>query len=262
MFRPVGNNRLAAEIIEQIEAAIIRRRLKPGDRLPSLRELQKRFRASLGAVREALGILKERGLIEIRKGSRGGAIVKDLGTDQVSESLGFLIRFRRVSVMQLAEFRESVEAAAAGLAAERATPADIETLKALYAEAARLLEEGPQNYDEFYRLEIEMHRYLARLSSNPVFEWVLGTILLNIGSYRQLLGDKSEPEEALEDWAEMLEALEKGEASRLSSVMRSHVVRFNRRMREKDIRADEAPGFGSGARGKVATMRKGGSDEG
>ncbi|NIQ94115.1 MAG: FadR family transcriptional regulator, partial [Desulfuromonadales bacterium] len=62
-----------------------------------------------GVVREALRALKQKGLIEIRKGARGGAFVKHIEVANVSESLALFLKLNRVSPEHLIEFRESVD---------------------------------------------------------------------------------------------------------------------------------------------------------
>jgi len=71
-FQPVTGTNKSEAIRLQIEAAILDNVFLPGDRLPSERELQDAFKTSRGSVREALGALKQKGLLEARKGARGG----------------------------------------------------------------------------------------------------------------------------------------------------------------------------------------------
>lgn len=233
MFRPAKQSHVTEDIIRQIEEAIIDRYLKPGHRLAPERALQELFRTSRGAVREALGALKQKGLIEIRRGGKGGAYVKRVSLDTVSEGLALLISYRRVKLLHLAEFRETVEGMAAGLAAERAAPDDVEALKRLLHEAARCIEKGRDSRQEFYNVEMKLHQKLAQMSGNPILEWVLTTIQLNLHSYAPLmLWDKKGPQEALSDWIEILEGIEKREGTKVSSLMKAHVMRFNRYLKE------------------------------
>jgi len=80
MFSPVQIGRAGEDIALQIEAAILEERILPGERLPSERELQVQFKTGRGVIREAIRALKQKGLIEIRKGGKGGAYVKKSGS--------------------------------------------------------------------------------------------------------------------------------------------------------------------------------------
>ena len=131
MFRKTSQNRIYQDLVEQIQEAILAGKLKPGDKLPPQRELSEMFQTSRASLREALRVLEDKGLIEISLGISGGAIVKEANIDRISESLAFLIRYRKVSLHQLAEFRIVVEGFVAARACEVAKEDDIKKLKEL-----------------------------------------------------------------------------------------------------------------------------------
>ena len=119
LFRKAKQNRIFQDVVEQIQDVILDGKIKPGERLPSERELGEMLGTSRGTLREALRILEQKGLIEIRLGVNGGAIVKETNWEQMSETLALLIRSQSVALEHLAEFREGVEGIIASLAAER-----------------------------------------------------------------------------------------------------------------------------------------------
>jgi len=129
MFREAKQN--ISDVVEQIQEAILQGTLKPGDKLPPERKLKEMFGASRGTLREALRILEQKGFVTIRTGVAGGAVVNALTTDQITESLDLLIRYQKVSLRDLAEFRVGVEGMVAGLAVERAKREEIQYLKLL-----------------------------------------------------------------------------------------------------------------------------------
>jgi len=141
------------------------------------------FRSSRGTIREALRILEQKGLINIKTGVSGGAVVNALNTNQISESLDLLIRYQRVSLRDLAEFREGVEGLVAGLAAERATNNDIDRLEQLLVEAESHLEHGISHWDEFIKVDNNLHLALAQIAGNPIYESILKTVYENIRLY-------------------------------------------------------------------------------
>lgn len=151
--------------------------------MPPERDLVKEFGVSRRTLREALRILEQKGLIEIRTGSKGGAFMKRLTTDQVSESLALLIRLKRVSLRELAEFRLDIEGIVARMAAQRATISDIVHLKALLQEAEALLKEEEFDWKAFIDVDRRMHTALAHVARSSVHEAVLKIVHDNIFSY-------------------------------------------------------------------------------
>ena len=71
MFQKARKNRIYQDVVDQIEEAILDGKLKVGDILPPERALMERFETSRGTLREALRVLEQKGLIEIRLGKNG-----------------------------------------------------------------------------------------------------------------------------------------------------------------------------------------------
>ena len=215
-------------VVDQIEEAVIEHGLKPGDKLPTSRELQGLVGTSQGTLREALRILQQKGLIEARLGRTGGLYVKAVSSDQMSESLGLLIRQRQISLEHLFVFRSTLEVSAASLAAIQAENEDIKPLKKMIAEAEKYLTEGLRSWRRFYEVEDRMHRALARMTKNPLFESVLITVYQNCPGYNsQLVPTKPENmRDSYQDWCQILESLETKRPEKASWVMTKHIQRF------------------------------------
>jgi len=238
MFREARQNRIFQDVIDQIQEAILEGRLKVGDKLPAERELKEMFKTSRGTLREALRVLEQKGLITIKTGVSGGSVVKAVTTHQVSESLALLIRSQKVSLGNLAEFREGVEGMVTGLAAERAKNEDILHLKDLLGKAKIYFEKGVSHWDEFIHVDNTLHMALAHIAGNPVYEWVLQTIHDNIDPYydRFLLKKEEFMRENYQDLCGIVKAVEKGQAAKARLLAQDHVNRFNRFMEEKEQR--------------------------
>ena len=242
MFREAMQNRIFQDVVNQIQEAILQGKLKAGNKLPAERELKEMFKTSRGTLREALRVLEEKGLIKIKTGVNGGAFVNALTTHQVSESLDLLIRYQRISLKDLAEFREGVEGIVAGLAVERAKKGDIEHLKKLLANAKTYLDEGASSWDEFIVVDNQLHMALAHIAGNPIYKWVLRTIYDNIHRYfdRYLPREERLLRENYQDLCEIVEAVEQRQASRAHLLVQNHVYRFNRIMEENAQKAEGA----------------------
>ncbi len=162
MFTSVRAPRVYEPIVDQVERAIFDGRLDNGDRLPTEREMVRQFRASRVAVREALRTLEHRGLIEVRHGSSGGHFVRHADAGLLRRDFATLLRLARVSLAQLTEARLLIEPEVARLAAERATEADVEAIRAALGARAMLAGAPPR------ALDMAFHRLVAAAVRNPV----------------------------------------------------------------------------------------------
>ena len=124
MFRKTQHNRVFQDLVDQIQAAILDGRLKPGDKLPSQRDLVDMFQTSRASIREALRVLEQKGLIEVKLGVSGGAVIKTAGTESITADLTLLMQQQQVSFDHLAEFRESIEGDVAAMAGLNKQEAD------------------------------------------------------------------------------------------------------------------------------------------
>ena len=239
LFRAAKQNRIFQDVVEQIQEAIISGRLNVGDRLPAERELKEMLQTSRSTLREALRVLEQKGLIEIKLGMGGGALVKTVSSDQVSESLDLLIRSQKVSLNHIAEFREKVEGDIAAIAARKATKENIKVMKKLLENARNAVEKGNDGHQIFIKADKEIHLYFAQISENPIYISILKTIHDNINRYydQYLSMEEREMKENLRDLENVIQAVENGRDEDACNLVRSHVRRFSSYMekREKEI---------------------------
>ncbi len=190
------------------------------------------FQTSRGPLREALRVLEQKGLIDIKRGVRGGAVIKQPDMAPVAESLGLLVRHREITLAELSEFREGVEGNVAGIAAQRATQADIRQLKKLLGQAKKHVAAGVQAWEPFCQLDNRIHVAIAKAARNRVYEFVLRMVHDNIQQYYEAhpLKDQQFMKENYQDLCDIVTALEKQKATVVHSLMQSHVRRFNRHM--------------------------------
>jgi DNA-binding FadR family transcriptional regulator len=232
MFKKTNQQRLFEDLVNQIEAAILDGRLKAGDKLPAQRELVEMFQTSRGTLREALRVLEQKGLLDIKRGVRGGAIVKRPGMSPVAESLGLLVRHRKITLAELSEFREGVEGNVAGMAAQRAKAPDIAKLRAFLEQAGQHVQTGVTAWEAFCQVDNHIHVAIAKAAGNRVYEFVLRMVHDNIQQYYEAhpLKDPQFMQENYQDLCDIVSAIEKQQATAVRSLMRSHVRRFNRYM--------------------------------
>lgn len=155
-------------MVQQIKAAIFAGRYGAGDRLPNERELCGLFGVSRGTLREGLRTLEAVGLVEIRPGAAGGIFVVEPQGDQVGTALDALLRFRRVTARELAEFRVSFESENARWAARRADDGQIQELKDLAHEFISLSRVEDTPWADLTAIDVAFHEALALGSQNQV----------------------------------------------------------------------------------------------
>ena len=232
MFRKTPHNRIFQDLVGQIQEAILDGRLQPGDKLPSQRELVAMFQTSRASIREALRVLEQKGLIEVKLGVSGGAVVKNAGTEPITESLKLLLHQNQVSREHLAAFRESIEGDVAASAARRAGPDEIQRLESILAEAGACLEDAKALPQDFLRTDIRLHIALAEISGNPIFVAVTRMVHETIlGLYdRFTLRRRDVLEENYRDLCDLVDAVKKGQPEQARRLALQHVQRFNRHL--------------------------------
>jgi DNA-binding FadR family transcriptional regulator len=236
MFQTAKPTKVFQDVVAQIEEAILTGRIKTGQTLPSERELKGTFQISRGTLREALRVLEQKGLIEIRLGVGGGSVVRAVDAGLVSESLGLLIRSQKVSLNHLAEFREGVEGNVAAQAAQRRTSADLRKLNQLLQAARGCMDEGPERRGDFLEIDKQIHLIFADITGNPIYISILASIHDNIHRYydRFLSMDAKELRQNYQDLDDIVRAIEQKDQNRARRLAQDHVMRFNRYMQSRE----------------------------
>lgn len=119
-FGPVRSARLFEEICDQIRAQLSLGKIRPGDKLPAERDLADQFGVSRSAVREALRALEVSGLVELRKGSKGGAFML-AESAPLTQSFEDMLDLGRISMHDFTEARILITEVVIRLACERGT---------------------------------------------------------------------------------------------------------------------------------------------
>lgn len=158
----------APDIVAALEEEILSGHWGQGSRLPSERILSEQFGVARSAIRESLRTLEERGLIRVQVGR--GSFVRELSPIHGELSAELLARGGLVSARDLMMARESLEPAAAALAAELRTEDDLHRLRTTHTqlEGSRL----PHSADA----DLEFHGAIMAASHNPVLQVMFGSI--------------------------------------------------------------------------------------
>ncbi|TFZ02854.1 FadR family transcriptional regulator [Ramlibacter henchirensis] len=171
-FAAIAPARAVDEIAAQVREMIATGRLKPGDRLPSERDLSARLHVSRNTLREALRALEHAGIIEMRKGATGGAFVRSGSSGVIVNGLRDLYHLGAITPEQLTEARVWMSEIVVRIACERATEEDFAALDANIEAAAKAAD-----FDERARHNREFHVILARATRNPIMVITMESIM-------------------------------------------------------------------------------------
>jgi len=176
--------------------------------------------------------LEQKKLIQIKTGAGGGTVICPVNIQPVSDSLDLLLRYQKISLRELAEFREAVEGLVAARAALKAKKEDINQLNAILESIKKHLDSGMFEWDEIMREDSKFHLYLATIAGNRVFESVLFTIYDNINRYfNQFLPRTNRIFlNIYKDLFNITQAIKERDSNKALAIVQNHVKKFNRMM--------------------------------
>jgi GntR family transcriptional repressor for pyruvate dehydrogenase complex len=213
---PIARQNTYELVAERLVALIGERHLRPGDAIPTERELMERYGVGRSSVREALRVLESNGLIA---SMRGGFVVA-AASRPLNKSIGLLLTLEEANLRELFELRRMLEAETAALAATRRRRGHLTQLAA----AIEAMEEGLAEEDRYIAADVQFHLVLAEASGNRLVEHAMLAIrdLLR----RALSTIYRIPESAAKSIADhrvILAAVEDGDATRARAAMRDHL---------------------------------------
>jgi len=163
-FQRIEAEKLSQSVVRQIEQLILRGILRPGERLPSERELSERFGVSRPSLREAVADLQERGLLATRAGA--GIYVADVLGSAFSPALVRLFASHEEAVFDYIAFRRDIESIAAERAALHGSDTDLKVVDTLFRkmEAAH----SKRNPADEAELDVQFHLAILEASHNVI----------------------------------------------------------------------------------------------
>jgi GntR family transcriptional repressor for pyruvate dehydrogenase complex len=175
--------RIAEMVADVLRRRIVSGQLQDGDALPRQEDLLTEFRVSRPPLREALRILESEGLITVRRGNRGGAVVHAPHMHNAAYSVGLVLESRHVPVTDLRDALKSIEPVCAGLCASREDRHDA-VLPTLWEVHNRIVE-AVDDEVEFTIASRRFHEQLVEACGNQ-------TLILVVGSLESLWSRREE----------------------------------------------------------------------
>lgn len=163
-IKPIKRIKVGEQVFQQLKEILLAGEWRPGDKVPSENELAQQFDVSRITVRQALQRLGALGLIETRRGE--GSFVKEIDVGDSMNALIPTIYLGGNTQLEIIEFREIIETECAGLAAKRATPKDVEDLRAIWERMNDCkIRSDLQGFGE---ADFDFHFKIAEITKNPL----------------------------------------------------------------------------------------------
>jgi len=221
----------ATDIIEnRISNMIIKGTIKPGEKLPTEKELSNQFDVSIVTIREALRGLEVAGLIEKKRGKGGGIYVTEINSDSVKTTLHNFLKRRDFSAHHLAQVRLTIEPTIVRIATQQITPEKLAEIEENLTFCDKKLEKGttpiqPRDYHSVGEKNIEFHLLIAQATQNPVLVLTMDYILDFISDFKKsvITLDVDFCSNVVNEHREIFNALKNGNAEGAEAKMLSHL---------------------------------------
>ena len=216
-FEAIRRNKVYEEVAKQIERLILKK-LQPGDKLPSERELAEMLGVSRSSIRDAIRSLELIGMVEPRQGA--GTVVREISATSVVTPFTTVLTHQRQAVSELLDFRKMLEPPLAARAATHASPEEV-------AEMEEILS---RQEDKLHREEVaieedsEFHYSVAMASENSVVLKVLDVLMDLLRETRERsLQVEGRPQKSLAGHRRILAAIKRRDSEAAEAAMRRHI---------------------------------------
>ena len=223
LFPKIGNSQtLSQEIVEKIEDVIRQKKVLPGEKLPTEKEMCTMFSVSRTALREALQMLSARGLINIRKGS--GIYVNNYSSAHVIKPMSLFLELNldRDYILYVIEVRKIIEPAIARLAAINRTESDLKELEKNLNELKRC---PINNFYKQGQIDRDFHLIIANACKNPIIPVIVTPIFKLMPKIRTLVYANVETakSEAIEYHVKVIDKIRSKDAEGAYRMMVEHL---------------------------------------
>jgi GntR family transcriptional regulator, sialic acid-inducible nan operon repressor len=232
---PIARPKLAELVQNRLLAVIQADNLRPGDPLPSERELMQSYAVGRPSIREAMQNLKRLGLIEINHGERPRIAAPSFErmVAGMSETMRHMLVNSPATLDHLKEARATFEMTMAQIAARKRNPADVRDLYTILAEQ----ESARFDSNSFLRADGRFHHRIAVITGNPIFANLSQALFEWLSQFHFDLVRKPGLEQlTLTEHRQILEAIERGEPDEAARLTADHLNRANELYNQANFR--------------------------
>ncbi len=219
LFQEITYKNPSDLIIGQLKTLISDGSLRPGDKLPSERELSKQFSIGRGYIRKAIQTLEFYGILKTHPQS--GTFVSSLGVKSLEGLISNILRLEKNDFKSLIETRKILETQTAALAALRATDEDIKMLELAHEEFRQQVEAGVSGLED----DLMFHLKISECSRNSVLSSLIGMITPGLLQMSRDLNtcDQGRYRDAFFEHENILNAIKARDKEKAESAMREHM---------------------------------------
>jgi DNA-binding FadR family transcriptional regulator len=233
--QPIPRLKLAEQVQSRLLGIIQAEKLRPGDVLPSERELMESYDVGRPSIREAMQNLKRMGVIDIRHGERPRVAAPSFQrvVDSMGESMRHVLVNSPATLDHLKEARATFEMNMARIAAEKRTEADLADLRAILTqqESMRLVSSA------FLELDGKFHHRIAMITGNPIFASLSASLFDWLAQFHFDLVRRPGLEQlTLAEHRQILEAIERGDPNDAARLTVEHLNRANSLYNQENFR--------------------------
>ena len=230
VHRQLRPRHVAELVADELRRRILDGELDDGSLLPKQEDLIAEFGVSRPSVREALRILEAEGLVSVRRGKLGGAVVHRPAAANAAYTLGLVLRAQNVAVGDVSAALRHIEPVCAALCAlrdDRAT-AVVPPLRAVH-EAARACIDSVH---EFVVVSRQFHEVLVERCGNATLKLVVGTLESVWSAHAREWAQQNVPlgfpdrdyrQHGFDDHSLLLDLIERGDAEGAAREARKHL---------------------------------------
>jgi GntR family transcriptional regulator, transcriptional repressor for pyruvate dehydrogenase complex len=215
-LRPVSRPRLYQKLVEALLAHVSEEGLRPGQRLPTERDLAARLGVSRASVAQAVVALEVQGILSVRQGDG----IYLLRQADPTESTRELIK-RRQRLPEILEAREALEVKITSLAAQRHTAADLAAIDAALDTMAAQIAAGDHGYDG----DLRFHEAVTAAAHNPVLSSLMSQLAGPIAeTRRESLAQPGRPQQSLASHQDIAKAIRTGDPASAARAAHRHIT--------------------------------------
>jgi len=214
----IPRSRVYSEVAKQLQDRIVQD-MKPGDMLPSERELVQWFGVSRTSIRDAIRTLEAVGLLEPRQGI--GTVVCDVSSEALAIPVASILLEKRKAISELLDVRMIIEPALANRAALHVSDEQIAQMESILVRQEEKLERNEPATEE----DAAFHYTIALAADNGVMLKLVGVLMNYLRETRERsLQGAERQHRSLAGHRDILAALKRGDAADAEAAMRRHLT--------------------------------------
>jgi GntR family transcriptional regulator, transcriptional repressor for pyruvate dehydrogenase complex len=226
LIRPISRATLPQEIVKALTDLIMKGVWKPGDMIPSEKELALRFQVGRSTIREAVKSLAVLGVLEARAGE--GSFVRETTSELLSGAFRWGLLLGERNLDDLVDVRVLVEVECTRRAAEQGRA---ETSQQLAASLKDMRASGT-DHEAFMESDTRFHLAIAQAARNPIFENIGATIQSMVRIwYPKTYYIPETKGRTIEEHLAIADAIARHDAAAAAEAMRCHLIQAGARLR-------------------------------